>query len=99
MRQQAICHDGVGVVAPTAPRLYICAMYWVVIYGAEPGSRWEMPVSFRDHAAALACAIDTALEFESMRNAPTSISILTPSAERREWSIDALLVTRRLGIA
>jgi hypothetical protein len=75
-------------------------MYWVVVYDAKPGSKWDLlPLSFLSHHSALAEAIDLAKKFKGAPDAPKSITILTPDDGPQEWSVGGLLFTRRFGIA
>jgi hypothetical protein len=69
------------------------------VYDAEPYSKWDMPMPFRDHRSALAYAIEIAEELKSMSKGPSSISLLPPDRRPHEWPIGALLATRAMQIA
>jgi hypothetical protein len=75
-------------------------MYWVVVYTAEPDSKWDLlPASFLGHHSALEYACDRAEEFIEAPDAPKTITILHPKEEPREWSIPSLIFTRSWRLA
>lgn len=72
-------------------------MFWVVVYDAEPGSRWDFsPQSFLNHDAALQCAIDWAWKFAGAADAPQIITMLLPDGGKREWPVERLIWTAKI---
>jgi hypothetical protein len=73
-------------------------MYSVVAHNADPYLELDTPADFATHRDALQYAIDIAIVFRAAQGAPSFITISGPDGSH-EWSIEALLFTRKVGVA
>ena len=72
------------------------AMYSVVTLNADPYLELDTPALFSNHSDALRYAIDVAIVFRAQRH---WIIVISGPNGSQQWSIEALLFTRRWGIA
>jgi len=74
-------------------------MCWVVIYAAEPNSKWDcLSQSFATFERAFAYAAELAEGFYKDATAPNVITILSPDGEANDWKVESFEFLRLMEV-